>query len=198
VTKLAEVLETNELTTVWHKGSTGTEDKPLLELIGDELALQHSLPQQFLSLPFIEKGVSSVNPLIKIVGNFQDPLNMIGGYKKIFVVNGGTFEVKNREWEIDMNEILMFRLPVVIVYAVNEDLTVASYSGSLALSSTTLSYAFTVNYTGEIGALVYKNGVLIPALNFTCEVVSGVEYSGTLTVDAANYNDLYNIGLYIT
>lgn len=52
----------------------GTQSKPLLEVIGDELAYQYSRPKQFISLPIIE-GNTNVLPHIDLLGNFQDILN---------------------------------------------------------------------------------------------------------------------------
>lgn len=199
VTKEVAIIETNELTTKWHKGPTGTEDLPLLELITDERKKQHSLPQQFLSLPFIEKGVNSINPVIKVVGNFQDPLNIEGSYNKIFAVNGAFFDVKNRSWEIDMNEIKMFRQPaIVFTIYYGQTAEISAYSGSIAINETTLNYSFTLTNvaSGECGCHVYKNGDRRVDLDFSREFTTDIPIIGTLTVEAGQYNDYYEIFVY--
>ncbi len=84
--------------------STGSESKPLLEIIGDEIAEQYSRPKQLVQMPILNTGtaVSGVN----IIGNFQDDLNQYSAANRIFVFNRGDFYVKMRQWVVDLIEII--------------------------------------------------------------------------------------------
>ena len=76
--------------------------KPLLHHIADEIALEYSKPRQLIQMPLLEtaQGVQ-----IDVIGNFQDDINTSGGETRVFVMNRGEFDVKNRKWEIDLHEI---------------------------------------------------------------------------------------------
>lgn len=80
----------------------GSSYKPLLHHIADEIALEYSKPRQLVQLPLLEtaQGVQ-----IDVIGNFQDDINTSGGETRVFVMNRGEFDVKNRKWEIDLHEI---------------------------------------------------------------------------------------------
>lgn len=82
----------------------GSEIKPILEVIGDEIAAQHARPKQLIQMPIIDKdsAVSAIN----ILGNFQDDLNQFSAVNRTFVHNRSVFDTKNRQWEIDLIEIL--------------------------------------------------------------------------------------------
>lgn len=86
--------------------TTGSESKELLSIIVDELAEQYSRPKQFISLPLIENDSTGKTPHVNILGNFKDELNTVGGNNRIFVFNKGNFNVKDREWELDLIEII--------------------------------------------------------------------------------------------
>ena len=73
VTQEVAITETLEYTTDWNTRG-GSESKPLLEIIGDEIANQMSRPRQYLSLPIME---SNQTPNVNLLGNFQDVLNSI-------------------------------------------------------------------------------------------------------------------------
>lgn len=179
----------------------GSEDKPLLELIGDEIASQTVRPQQFLTLPIKEKGVVSVNPLIKIIGNFQDSLNKYLGNNRVFCFHGGAFDVKNREWEIDMIEIIGGKeLPTANVQlGAGAAYTLVSQSASIVFGSQIITYSFTVS-----GMVNSPNGMEIRILKNTVEISSdelydvsnNVVYSGTYdSGSVASYGDEYILEL---
>lgn len=84
----------------------GSESKELLSIIVDELADQYSRPKQFLSLPIREFDSTGKTPHINLIGNMQDDLNQVGGNNRIFVFNKGIFNVKDREWNVDLIEII--------------------------------------------------------------------------------------------
>ena len=73
--------------------------KPLLRNTCDEIAHHFSSVKQVLSLPVIEKDP------INIIGNFQDYLNKNNGKNRVFVFNSGEYDVRNRQWDIDIIEI---------------------------------------------------------------------------------------------
>jgi uncharacterized protein (TIGR02145 family) len=80
----------------------GTEAKPLLELIGDEIADQYARPKQLIQMPIMETAQDiQIDP----IGNFQDDLNLYNGDVRVFVMNRGEFDVRNREWNVDLCEI---------------------------------------------------------------------------------------------
>jgi len=84
----------------------GSESKELLSIICDELSNQFSRPKHFLSLPIMENNRFSKTPHVNILGNFQDSSNQISGNNRKFVFNKGSFNVRDREWNIDLNEII--------------------------------------------------------------------------------------------
>jgi hypothetical protein len=103
VTEEVELIETIDYTTDWNTRG-GSESKPLLEIIGDEIANQYSRPKQLVQMPIKETGtaISAIN----IVGHFQDDVNQISGNNRKFVFNRGEFAVKLRKWMIDLIEII--------------------------------------------------------------------------------------------
>jgi hypothetical protein len=42
---------------------------------------------------------------INMLGNIQDPLNQVGGLNRVFVINRGSFDVRNCKWELDLVEV---------------------------------------------------------------------------------------------
>lgn len=98
---------TSGYTTNWNTISPSGENSPLLEIVGDELQNQGSRPKQLLSLPIIEFASDNTLPNVSLVGNFQDTLNQSSsGINRIFAFNRGTFNVRDREWNIDLLEII--------------------------------------------------------------------------------------------
>lgn len=81
----------------------GSENKPLLQIIADEIAMQYNGPKQFLDLPILEitKAVSALN----LLGSFQDSINIVNNHLRVFVINRGTFNIKYRSWKFDLIEI---------------------------------------------------------------------------------------------
>lgn len=84
----------------------GSESKELLSIICDELADQFSRPKHFISLPIIENNRYSKTPHVDILGNFQDSLNQLSGNNRKFVFNKGSANIRDREWNIDLIEII--------------------------------------------------------------------------------------------
>ena len=97
--------ETVSNSTYWNTRD-GSESKPLLEIIGDEIASQHSRPKQQLSLPILELNNISTNPQIKLLGNFKDSLNTYSGNSRKFVFNSGTWNVRDRIFDLDLIEVI--------------------------------------------------------------------------------------------
>lgn len=89
-------------TTVWNTRG-GTQNKPLLHLICDEIALQFSRPKHFLDLPILE--IDQAASALNMLGNFQDAINTLNGYFRAFIASRGTFNVKQRQWKLDLVEI---------------------------------------------------------------------------------------------
>jgi uncharacterized protein (TIGR02145 family) len=76
--------------------------RPLLQLVADEIAEMYARPKQLIQMP-IQETVQALN--IDILGNFQDTVNTYGGAVRVFAMNRGEFDVKNRKWDIDLFEI---------------------------------------------------------------------------------------------
>ena len=83
-----------------------TDEIQLLEIIGNEIASQFSYPTQLLSLPIVENNTESNNPQIKLIGKFTDVINIHESTPRLFVFNRGIFFVRDREWDLDIQEII--------------------------------------------------------------------------------------------
>jgi len=97
-------IETLEPTTEWNTRGN-TEGQPLLEIVCDEIAAQGGGPRQVLSLPIVENNSISDNPQINIMRNFQDSDNYGDGEIRPFFFSSGEFDVRNREWNLNLVEI---------------------------------------------------------------------------------------------
>jgi len=84
----------------------GSEGDPLLELIGGEIGLQTSRPRCMLQLPVYDLDENDLDPHVDPLGCFVDDLNLYGGIARKFIFNAGTFDMKNRKWDIDMIEVI--------------------------------------------------------------------------------------------
>lgn len=116
------------------------ENIPLLEIIGEEIANQYSIPYQLIQLPIMETstGILSLNRL----GNFQDEKNP----DKFFVFNRGSLDIRNRLWNIDMAEIKTSRYTPIPSGAI----TINSVTVASGWASATDQMHVTVNYTSLI------------------------------------------------
>lgn len=105
VTQAAEFTAGTTLqhTVSWHTRGL-TEGKPVIELVADEVAAQYAREKHFIQMNLRESDATA--PDVNVVYNLQDSLNTYGGNNRIFAVNRGTFDVFNREWSIDLIEIL--------------------------------------------------------------------------------------------
>jgi len=80
----------------------GNEQLTLLQLIADEVKVMYSRPKQLIQMPVME-AVKTLQ--IDTLGNFQDTVNKYFGAVRIFCMNRGVFNVRDREWDIDLFEI---------------------------------------------------------------------------------------------
>ena len=97
----------------------GTENLPLLQLICNEIAWQYKRTKQLFSgYPIIENNISDNLPSVDLLGTYQDSLNKIDGENRLFVFSQGSFKVCDREWSIDISELIPPAAPYVppIVY----------------------------------------------------------------------------------
>ncbi len=101
VTRLIYFL--NDPTTAWDTIG-GSENKPILEIIGDEITLQYSRPKQLLQMNI--KETNAADTVLNVLGNFQDDLNQISAVNRKFVFNKGDIKVKERIWSADLIEII--------------------------------------------------------------------------------------------
>jgi hypothetical protein len=97
----------------WGTGDASSDSwphKPLLQLMGDEIAGQYSRVKQLIQMPIIERIPNQASDL-NMLGCFIDTENEYGGFYRVFVANRGTFDVRNRKWEIDMMELIPYEGP---------------------------------------------------------------------------------------
>lgn len=90
-------------TTAWSTRG-GAENKPLIEMIADEVAAQYNRERHFIQMNLRERGNAA--PDVNMLYNIQDDLNTYGGNRRVFVANRGTFDVLRGEWALDAHEIL--------------------------------------------------------------------------------------------
>lgn len=84
----------------WHYRGSG-DNKPLLELIADEIAFLTSRHRQLIDLPLRETAKIT---LLDLNGNLQDPLNSSLGRNRIFTISRASFDTKRREWSLTIIE----------------------------------------------------------------------------------------------
>ena len=89
--------------TSWHTRGA-TEAKPVIELVTDEIAAQYAREKHFIQMNIREEGTTA--PDVNVVYNVQDNLNQLSGQTRVFAVNRGTLDVFNREWSLDIIEII--------------------------------------------------------------------------------------------
>jgi hypothetical protein len=106
--QFAGAISINDGSSVYPSMSWSTRDdaqaKPILELIGDEIAEQHSRSKHFLT-GFPIQELSAELGFSKL-GNLQDARNQYGGVNRIFIMNRGSFKVRRRLWELDLIELI--------------------------------------------------------------------------------------------
>jgi hypothetical protein len=90
-------------TSVWNTRG-GSESKPVLEIIGDEIADQYSRPKQLIQFPIKETGSAAM--ALNIIGCFEDSVNQLSGNNRKFVFNRGSLSAKFRKWINDLIEII--------------------------------------------------------------------------------------------
>lgn len=81
--------------------------KPLVQIIGDEIAAQYSRSKYLIQMPIIER-VTGVKSGLKINGCIIDTENEVDGVPRKFVVNRGSFDTRHRKWELDLVELLPY------------------------------------------------------------------------------------------
>lgn len=92
----------------WYTRQFNNENKPLLEILGNSIQQQYIQPFQLLSVPMIEQNYSGNEPALRLSCNLRDSVNIdnVRGYARYFFINGAEFAVRNREWELDLVEIV--------------------------------------------------------------------------------------------
>ena len=93
------------------------ENQPLLQLISDELAYQYSRSKQQIHLPIMENDTIDNFPHIDLLGCYEDPLNVVNGTTRKFVINQASFNCRDREWELDLVELIPPAAAYVVPYA---------------------------------------------------------------------------------
>jgi hypothetical protein len=88
----------------WHTRGN-TETVPLTVLVADETASLFSKGRQFIQLPMYDGLDYETEPVLNLIGNIQDPINLNGLNDRVFVVNRAMLDVRNREWSADIMEI---------------------------------------------------------------------------------------------
>lgn len=81
--------------------------KPLLQIIGDELATQYSRTKYLIQMPIIER-IIGVPSGLNLIGCLVDTGNKKDGVSRKFVVNRGSFNARHRAWDLDLMELLPY------------------------------------------------------------------------------------------
>jgi hypothetical protein len=91
-------------TTDWNTRG-GSESKPLLEIIGDEIAAQYARPKELIQMPIKEIGSAAL--ALNIIGYVEDDVRKLSGNNRKFVFNRvDSLSVKFRRWIVDLIEII--------------------------------------------------------------------------------------------
>ena len=76
----------------------------IIDVTGRELCNQYSRPKQMITMPILDKGATA--PAINIVGFISDSLNTFNEEVRKFAINSARFDAKEREWSVDMVELI--------------------------------------------------------------------------------------------
>lgn len=101
VTRLASMVAITSFTESWSTRG-GSEESNLLELLVDEIAELKSKGRQFLQLNIVENDPAAY---FSMLGNLQDPINVVGENNRVFIPNRATYDTINRQWSVDLIEI---------------------------------------------------------------------------------------------
>jgi hypothetical protein len=82
--------------------------KPLVQIIGDEIAAQYSRSKYLIQMPIIEYVCTGVKSGLKINGCIIDTENEVDGVPRKFIINRGSFDTRHRKWELDLVELLPY------------------------------------------------------------------------------------------
>lgn len=80
----------------------GSESSNLLELLVDEIALMKSKGRHFIQLNMYEFDNDT---FFNMISNLQDPINITGDNYRVLIPNRGSYNVRDREWTVDLLEI---------------------------------------------------------------------------------------------
>jgi len=107
VTKSCSVVPTNS-TGVWNTRQYGTEAKPVLQILGDSMRKQYNRPTHLLEVPLLERNYTTNEPQLRLIYNLRDSVNIDGvtGDPRYFMINGAEFNIRDREWDIQLVEIV--------------------------------------------------------------------------------------------
>ena len=86
------------------------EVKPLLQLLGDEIAAQYARIKQVLQIPIIESAWD-LNTTLNITGLFEDIFDSFEGVPRQFIANRASLNARMRKWDIDLIELLPYDGP---------------------------------------------------------------------------------------
>jgi hypothetical protein len=105
VTEEVAITEAVSYSTVWNSRG-GSEATELIDLIGDEIKDQYSRCKDFNQVMIKEDNSQGDETTLNLLGNVQDSLNTYGGNNRILVPIAGEFNVKPRDWNLDLCEII--------------------------------------------------------------------------------------------
>jgi hypothetical protein len=80
-----------------------TENKPLINLIGEEYVAQRARTKQIIDLPLMETSAST---FLDLNGNLQDSLNQYSGSNRKFAISRANYDVRTRSYNLTLTEIL--------------------------------------------------------------------------------------------
>jgi hypothetical protein len=94
-----------DYTTTWNTRG-GAENTQLLQIICNEIRDQYARTRQLLNIPILENNKTGTGIHINLIGNFQDGYNEVIGSNRIFAFNRGLFNTIDREWDLNLVEIV--------------------------------------------------------------------------------------------
>lgn len=84
----------------------GAEETDIIDLIADERKAQYARTRHFIQMAIQEGDTYGADSDIDLLSNYQDDLLQLSGNNRKFIPQAGEWDVVNRRWTIDLNEII--------------------------------------------------------------------------------------------
>jgi len=93
---------------IWNTRQYNNEAKPLLSILGDSIRKQYNRPIHLLEIPLLERNYTTNIPQLRLIYNLRDSVNIdaVTGEARYFMINGAEFNVRDREYDLSLVEIV--------------------------------------------------------------------------------------------